>query len=273
MTNSVLASALRRWRLTLEAPARRTPAGWVAMVWRGPDRLVLKRPLVEDERQAWRALAHYRGDGAVRLIDHAADGTMLLERADPGTPLTDAGDDDGAMAILCGVAARLHRRDPPAGFFPVVEDWGDGFARHRSAGSGGIPAPLLDRAEALFAVLAASQGPRRLLHGDLHHDNVLFDEMRGWLAIDPKGVLGEPAYEPGAALRNPAEDFSRFADPAIIARRIAVIERELGFDRQRVLDWAFAQAVLSAIWSLEDGLDPARGLATANALAPFARLT
>jgi len=265
---------LRQWGLTLESPPRRTPAGWVAMVRRGADQFMLKQPLAHDELRAWQVLAHYDGDGAVRLIDHLPNGTVLLERAVPGTPLTQwvlDGNDEGALAILCGIAARLHRHAAPAADFPAIEDWGRGFARHRSTRAAGIPAALLDRAEMLFAALASSQGTRRLLHGDLHHDNVLFDRRRGWLSIDPKGVLGEPAYEFGAALRNPTEDVRHFAGPAIAARRAAIIERELGLDRQRVLDWAFAQAVLSAIWSLEDGQDPVRGLATAQALVPLVR--
>ena len=217
-------------------------------------------------------LAHFAGDGAVALVDHARDGAALLERAVPGEPLTSrvlAGDDDAAMVIICQVARRLHGRPLPRHRFPRIEDWGRGFERHRASGRAGIPAGFLHSAERLFSTLAASQGSRRLLHGDLHHDNVLFDARRGWLAIDPKGVTGEPPYEMGAALRNPTEDPARFATRTIIERRAGIIEREMGFDRRRVLGWAFAQAVLSAVWSLEDGLDPMHGLATATALLPL----
>jgi streptomycin 6-kinase len=90
----------------------------------------------------------------------------------------------------------------------------------------------------MFAELAASQGPRCLLHGDLHQTNILWDEQRGWLAIDPKGVIGEPAYEFGAALRNP--------DVGLADRRIHIIAERTGLDRERVAGWAYAQAVLSA---------------------------
>jgi streptomycin 6-kinase len=235
--------------------------------------MVLKLPVAGgDEADAWRVLQHQRGQGAVCLIDHAGDGAVLLERALPGDRLTDlmlAGHDDAAMVILCQVAATLHHAAPPPHHFPRVEDWACGFARHRTSGDATIPAAMLDRAQALFAALAATQGARRLLHGDLHHDNILFDARRGWLAIDPKGVLGEAANEIGAALRNPTEDASRFADAAIIERRVAIAVAQLGLDRQRVLAWAFAQAVLSAVWSLEDGFSPVGGLATATALLPL----
>jgi len=268
----MLESALRRWNLIPESPPVHTVSGCVVMVRRRGERLVLKLPRAGDETSARRVLAHYDGAGAVRIVDYAGDGAVLLERAWPGEPLTArvlAGDDDGATAILCAVARRLHRRAPSRQRFARIEDWGLGFQRHRAAGHGGIPAHLLDHGEKVFVELAKSQGQRRLLHGDLHHDNILFDAARGWLAIDPKGVLGEPAYEFGAALRNPTEDPARFATREIIERRVAIIAREAGVDQQRVLGWTFAQAVLSAVWSIEDGLDPARGLATAVATLPL----
>jgi streptomycin 6-kinase len=267
-----LEAALRRWRLTIEAPPARTASGTVAMVRRGGERLVLKLPQAADEAWAWRVLAHWGGAGAVRVLAHARDGAVLLERALPGDPLTGRvllGDDDGATVVVCRVAEALHRPAPPPGRFARVEDWGRGFQRHRASGRGGITAAMLERAETLFAALARSQGPRRLLHGDLHHDNILFDAGRGWLAIDPKGVFGEPAYEFGAALRNPTEDSAHFAAPAILERRAGIIAHETGYDGRRLIGWTYAQAVLSAVWSIEDGLDPARGLATAAAALPL----
>jgi streptomycin 6-kinase len=124
----------------------------------------------------------------------------------------------------------------------------------------------VDRAGALFAELAASQGERRLLHGDLHHGNVLWDDRRGWLAIDPKGVVGEPAYEFGAALRNPDAAPTLVASPAVARRRSHIIADRLGLDRRRVLAWGFAQAVLAAVWAREGGDAPDWALAAALAL-------
>jgi streptomycin 6-kinase len=163
-----------------------------------------------DEGLAWAALRHFAGEGCVRLLDvaHGAHGASLLERVVPGTRLGErlrAGGDDEATAILCDIAGSLHRHDaPPADAgFPTVEDWGRAFARYRRSGDTALPPTLVARAAAVFAEMAASQDAPRLLHGDLHHENVLLDAGRGWLAIDPKGVLGEPSYEFGALLRNP----------------------------------------------------------------------
>jgi streptomycin 6-kinase len=108
----------------------------------------------------------------------------------------------------------------------------------------------------------------RLLHGDLQHYNVLSDGARGWIAIDPKGVAGELEYELGAALRNPHERPELYSNTSAVERRIACFAQHLPVDAGRVLAWAYAQAVLSAIWTVEDdGVvrpdDPALMLAAA----------
>jgi streptomycin 6-kinase len=122
----------------------------------------------------------------------------------------------------------------------------------------------VDTAERLFAELLASQAEPVLLHGDLHHFNILAAERQPWLALDPKGVVGEPAYEVGALLRNPSPD-----QPAHVqARRVAQLAEALALDRERLLGWGVAQAVLSGWWMYEDhgyGWEPA--LACAEVLA------
>lgn len=262
------------WGVVLEDSVLETPTGCVAFGYRGEDGVVLKIPCPEnDETHSLAALLHFAGSGAVRVLEHGS-GAMLLERAIPGRPLTDlvlAGCDDEATAVICDLIAALHRPALPADVanqFPSIEDWGSELKSYRDD-TDVIPSHLLDRAAALFAELASSQGPRRLLHGDLHHHNILSDDRRSWIAIDPKGVVGESMYEIGSALRNPTEDPARFAAPSIIERRMSIVNDRLGFERERALGWAFAQAVLSAIWRVQDGRDPTRGLATAHAILPL----
>src|SRR5439155_16312007 len=93
---------------------------------------------------------------------------------------------------------------------------------------------------------------------DLQHSNVLFDRVRGWVAIDPKGVIGEVEYEIGAMLRNPHDRPELFTQPAIVDKRVRCFASKLGLDTRRLLAWGFSQAVLSAIWEIEDGaaVDP-----------------
>jgi streptomycin 6-kinase len=128
-----------------------------------------------------------------------------------------------------------------------------GAALERCVGDASLAPALLQRAKAEYAALCASQGRPCLLHGDLHHYNVIRDANRGWLAIDPKGLVGELEYEVGASMRNPYERPELLADPARIERHIRCFERELGLDADRTLRWAFAQAVLAASWELEEG--------------------
>ena len=119
--------------------------------------------------------------------------------------------------------------------------------------SGPLPEKLTGEAERLFAELLASQSEPVVLHGDLHHFNILAAERQPWLAIDPKGVVGEPEYEVGAFLRNPMPDLLSKPHPgSILARRLDQFSEELGFDRERLRSWGIAQAVLSAWWSIED---------------------
>ena len=94
-----------------------------------------------------------------------------------------------------------------------------------------------------------------MLHSDLHHDNALSTHDGSYVAIDPKGVLGEPCYDVGAFLRNPFGFLENESPHKMMARRVDMIVEQLGFDRQRVLGWSFAQAVLSAVWCDEDGVD------------------
>jgi len=210
----------------------------------------------------------------VRVHEHVP-GAMLLERLDPGTPLAPIalnGGDDEATEIISEVIARISNPHTELYAFTSIEDWARGFDHYLAGGDRQLPRALVEEARQVFVDLCASQRRPRLLHGDLQHYNVLFDDSRGWLAIDPKGVVGEVEYELGASLRNPGERPDLFASPAIVERRVGVHAARLGIDADRTLRWAYAQAVLSAIWSVEDGfpVDSAHpSLQLARAIEPL----
>ncbi len=217
------------------------------------------------------ALRHYGGRGAARLLEaDPGRGALLLERLLPGEPLVTLADDGRATEIAAEVMRALWRPPPQDGAFPHVADWLGGFGRmrrHFGGGSGPFPAPLVARAERLAAELLATADAPVLLHGDLHHFNICAAGTGTWLAIDPKGVLGEPAYEVGALLRNrlplDAAEAGR-----ILARRLDILSGALGFDRARLRDWGLVQALLSAWWSVEDeGAGWEHALAVAELLA------
>jgi len=207
-----------------------------------------------DEWHSGEITAAFGGRGVVQVHDHVA-GAVLLERLVPGTPLVTLvleGRDDEATEILAALLRRMSPGDPPAGC-ATVEAWGLGFERYIATSDPQIPRELVLHAQRVYSELAAAQREPALLHGDLQHYNVLRDERRGWVAIDPKGVVGELEYEIGAALRNPNERPDLFASMEAIERRLAIYYNALGIDVDRARAWAFAQAVLSAIWSVEDG--------------------
>lgn len=255
---ALLDQCARRWSLTLMPPYQLSYNYVCPAVRADGTAAVLKVGMVNLELLTEiAALRLYDGGGCVRLLDADTDrGVMLLEQLRPGTPLLDLNDDRQATAIAAQVMRQLWRPLPSDHPFPTVEKWSRGLQRLRTRfnGSTGPLSPqLVQLAESLFAELLPSMAEPVLLHGDLHHWNILAAERQSWLALDPKGVVGEPVYEVGAWLRNPMPEIGMMPDAGkILARRVDQFAEELGFDRSRILGWGVAQAVLSAWWSIED---------------------
>jgi streptomycin 6-kinase len=196
----------------------------------------------------------FGGHGAPRVlaIDRAL-GAVLIERVVPGTMLVGE-PEESAVAAVAGVARELWRQPEASCPFPSVRDWGRSLDPD-------------SRATGAYFELCDSMAAPVVLHGDLHHFNVLRGRDR-WLAIDAKGVVGEPAYETGALLRNPRpEPLTR----PVLQRRADLLADTLDLDRARVYAWAWVQAVLSAAWSVEDGEDPSYALAVAELWEPLTR--
>ncbi len=198
------------------------------------------------------------GRGMVRLLDAMPEqGALLLERAEPGRDLAELRDDERATRIAAAVMARIHAPAPAEHSFPTVARWCRGFERlreHFRGGSGPFPPERVAWAERRAAELLVDAPAPVLLHGDLHHFNVVGAEREPWLAIDPKGAVGDPAYEPAAFLCN---EWANAADPvALQTRRIRQFAAETGLDAARILDWARVHSVLSAWWCIEDGGEP-----------------
>jgi streptomycin 6-kinase len=252
-----------RWSLTAHAPLPNLSYNYVAPATDAAGTpLMLKLGVPNPELLSEiDALHAYDGRGCVRLL--ACDreqGALLLERLVPGTPLAGlcVHDDEQCTSVAARIMHALWRPAPPNHSFPTIERWVAGLGRRHARfenGTGPLPGALVERAEGLFADLLDSMDSPVLLHGDLHHDNILADGPNSWKAIDPKGVIGEPAYEVGALLRNPFPSLLSMPRPQrILGRRLDQLCSELGFDRQRLLDWSLAQAVLSAWWCLEDNV-------------------
>lgn len=263
----VVGACAARWSLRVAAPLPNLSYNYVApAVRRDRSRAMLKLSFPDDAEFSTEvaALQLFDGRGAVRLLEvDLALGAMLLERLMPGTSL-DAVDDDAATIIAAGVMRRLWRPVPAGHRFPTLAAWVRGMADRAPgvlAARPGFPARWIDHAVALHRELAGSSPEPVVLHGDLHQGNLLAAERDPWLAIDPKGVVGETSGETAPFLLNhlpPGRDPD--AIRKLLGRRLAGFSDALGLDRARLRAWTIVRAVLMAYWTLEDhghGWEPA----------------
>ncbi|GAC1653253.1 MAG: aminoglycoside phosphotransferase family protein [Ktedonobacteraceae bacterium] len=256
---TILATYEQRWHLTLGVPFTNLSFHYVIPAVRDDGIAVVVKaqsPTGEFTKET-EALRLFDGHGTVRLLAYDMnDEVMLLERLHPGTPLRKMADDVKAISIATTVMKQMWRPVPREHPFSTVEKWGEGFHRLREyyeGGNGPFPKALLEEAETLYAELSASMAEPKLLHGDLHQDNILESERNEWRAIDPKGLVGEAAYETGALLRNFLPDLLKLPNPKqTLARRVKQLAEELDIEHARVRGWGLAQAVLAAWWGVED---------------------
>jgi len=208
---------VQAWRVIIDETFE-TASSIIGYGRREEDSVVLK--VVKHQGDEWDAgevLSAFGGRGMVRVHEFTG-GAMLLEQLRPGHSLADLsndGRDDEATGVLASVIGAM-RANAAVRRFATVEEWGSAFERHLACAGGSLPPHIVSQAGRVYGRLASTQTRRRLLHGDLQHFNVLFDSDRGWVGIDPKGVVGELEFEVGAALRNPCDRPDIFADPAVI---------------------------------------------------------
>jgi streptomycin 6-kinase len=254
---SLLAEAAEKWNLTLGEPLLLS-YNYVCAAKRadGTD-VVLKIGVPNREFiSELTALRHFDGDGAARLLEADDEKYMfVLERLKPGKMLVSLDDDEKRTEIACDVMSRLWRPAPQG--LPLIQlsDWFKGLSKLRpryAGGTGPFPKTLVERVESLLPELFSTSCSPCLIHGDFHHFNILSSE-RGWLVIDPKGVIGPPEYECGPLLTNPIPDWPYLPDAVRqTGRRIAILSKRLGFPRERIRDWSLCHCLLSAWWDLTD---------------------
>ena len=210
---------------------------------------------VGDELRGAHLLAWRRGEGLVRLLDMAGQ-SMLLEYAGDTmlSQVLEKAGDRTAAEIAAEVMARLHspsRYPAPAGLQPLRQRFADLFKKaERDPGRAG----LYRRAAAIAERLLSNPFDPRPLHGDLHHQNIM-NGPRGWLAIDPKGVFGDPGFDAANMFYNPLERDDLCLDHERIAGMAEVFSRTLRQNPRRLLDHAVAYGCLSATWHAADGND------------------
>jgi streptomycin 6-kinase len=256
-----LSRAAERWGITLEEPYADVYPG--NLVYRcalrdGTPAVIKTEPdrLGDDEfLPGLDALLLYAGRGMVRVLEAARDDrVVLMERVVPGETLWHVPIDD-ALETLASVMTKLRAAPPKGHSFPDARSYHRAWPNHRRlyGGAGPIDVDLFEIGERLFIELCDSAASPFVLHGDLHYGNVLSSDREGWLAIDPKGVVGEPSYEVCKIFSNRVDELYGSSDPLrAMRRRVETVADLTGFDRERIRLWALAQAVLSEVWTADD---------------------
>jgi streptomycin 6-kinase len=232
--------------------------------------LKLSFPDDEESDREGDALAYWDGRGAARLLaSDAGRGAILIERLRPGSTLWEV-EDAEAVAIAAGVLRELWRPPPDDHGFALLADralrWQAQLPeRWERAGRPCVRAAI-DRAVAWIGELVPTQPELVVCHQDLHGGNVLRATRAPWLAIDPKPVVGEPAFDVASLLRDRRAQLLAADQPSsVLARRIAQLAELLGLDRERVRGWGTVHALA---WGIEeDGTLHPPEVAVAEALA------
>ncbi|RYX85122.1 hypothetical protein EON83_07360 [bacterium] len=240
---------LQKWNLAPDGGAIITHSSCLLPVRHNGAAAMLKIAIEPEERFGGALMVWWDGQGAARVLAHEG-AALLMERAQGDQSLVAmsySGYDDEATRILCGAIAELHRpRNKPLPELIPLTRW---FAELFPAAQlhGGLLALCATTARELL------EHPQEecVLHGDIHHQNILDFGERGWLAIDPKRLWGERAFDYANLFCNP--DKSVGYDRNLFLRRLDIVTEAAGFERKRLLQWILAWSGLSAAWMLGDG--------------------
>ncbi len=250
---------LDRWSLKPDGPVKHGMIALVLPVIRAdhtPAALKLQ-PVDEESIGEPTALRIWAGHGVVRLLEHdPTTGTMLLERLDATRPLSRVPDEIAAVQILAELLARLVALPAPARMRRLADIAAAMLVQTPDA----VPA-LCDRSDQQLVRTCASavaelicEPGDRLLHWDLHYDNILAGQREPWLAIDPKPLAGDPGFDLLPALGNRWEDVVATGDiPRAVLRRFDVLTEVLGLNRQRAAGWTLGRILQNALWDIEGG--------------------
>ncbi|HTI21735.1 MAG TPA: aminoglycoside phosphotransferase family protein [Kutzneria sp.] len=239
----IVADLLQRWSCVLDGPVRHGAVGVVLPVRRDGSLAAIKvsfpHPGNVDQPDAFAA---WNGRGAVRLHERDdARFAMLLERAGPGS-LADVADNDKAVTVLGELSRRLAVPAPPG--LPRIRDEIAGWESEIRAAES-LPRRVVDAA---LATLRELDHPDTVVHGDLHDANVLSSDREPWLAIDPKGLAGDPAYDAFTVIHSP-----RLLLTAGHLRALDIFCEAAEIDRERARRWAVVRTARAVLWGHQHG--------------------
>lgn len=241
------------WELSDLKPAPNLSYNYVLSGFQGTSPIILKLgPDGETLQKEAAALRVFEGFGAIKILEQQ-EGALLLERAVPGTSLKTylPKRDTEAIQIACQVTRKLHQAPaPPEGSFPHIREWFKALDRRWD-----IPQQYLEKARRLLNHLLENPSAPVLLHGDLHHENILQND-KDWLVIDPKGVIGAPINDVWAFIVSFEMDTQFAAD-------------FFNFPLEDVRSWYFVHLMLAACWNVEDKVTPNLFLSLAERTYPL----
>jgi streptomycin 6-kinase len=207
----------------------------------------------QDSVREAQALSAYAGVGCARLIDYNKEfGAALIEKICPGTSLSIEfpDQDEQATISLCQLIGRLPKIWNERSNIEKLVDRVKAL-EHPSNNIEKIRLKALE----LTGYLLASSGHQVFLHGDLHHDNVILSHERGYVAIDPKGVIGEIEYEVAAFMCNPIDQLPKVNGLLdVFENRLSIFREQLGLNLERVKMWTYVHAAMACMWAEEDGV-------------------
>lgn len=240
------------WKLTPDGAPFVTPTSQLLPVRYNDTPAMLKIALSDEERNGGALMVWWYGQGAAKILANDGD-ALLMERAMGKESLVTMAkqQDDEASRILCRAASQLHaprNKLPPSTLVPL-NNWFKGLEK-AAIQYGGLFKQAADTAQYLL------KSPQDIvvLHGDIHHGNILDFGAQGWLAIDPKGLIGERGFDFANIFCNPDREIA--TKPGRLEQQFTLVSDIAGLDRSRLMQWIFAYAGLSAAWHLEDGSDP-----------------
>jgi streptomycin 6-kinase len=218
------------------------------------EEVVLKVVLSDKEfRAELEAINRMKGKGMVKVLEYdSGQGVMILERLRPGHTLADIEDDEEAARIASQIMKMLWVSAPENTDIETVfvrENSLKRIARQNPEGLGPISKEMIEGALKIFELLNREITHSYLLHGDLHHYNILKNGDT-WTAIDPKGLVGDKEYDVIQYLLNKLPESNV---KETIEKRIDIFVSELNLDKERLLLRGFSHAVLSTCWTIEDG--------------------
>lgn len=202
------------------------------------------------------ALKLFNGNGIINIIDVDIEkGILILERLIPGKTLALLENEEEAAHIASQVMKKLWMPVPsnsssiPTTFH--MEKKLINIFKKNTEGLGPITKEILQEAMDNYKSMNAMPDKPFLLHGDLHHYNILMAAREPWLAIDPKGLIGDREYDVIQYLLNKLPNGN---STHVIEKRIDIFVKELNLDKKRILSWGFAHSVLATCWTVqEDG--------------------